>query len=254
MSEHDAEYWFTKAEELENQAEQLDEIEQIVAQYEKKDEAMVAYSRGLALSPTNYHALERLLYLSRRARDNIKAEAAMKRVLAVRPKHEELLTALMWNLRGQGKKEEADTIKARIDVLETDSDPEARALNWEIEHYTPDPEDPDALDPITRHMDEEFTDEESDSSPPDTEPKKPNIMEMFEVDEDVEEIKEPLFDTDYPVDKKKKSDTTEEPEVDRVVLDAILTYGRVDEPPEEEQESGEKEEEEDPDDLEDLFG
>jgi tetratricopeptide (TPR) repeat protein len=253
MGEHDAEYWFAKAEELEKQAEYLDDIEQIVAQQEKRDEAMEAYSRGLELSPTNYYALERLLYLSRRARDNVRAEAAMKRVIFVRPKDEELLTALMWNLRGQGKKEEADTVKARIDALETDDDPEARALNLEIEHYTPDPEDPDDLDPITRLMEEDFADEEPASSSLPTKPKKPNIMDMFETDEDVEEIEGSLFDTDYPVEKDEKPDTTKESEVDRVTIDAILNYGRVDEP-QEEKEHSEEEEDEDFDDLEDLFG
>jgi hypothetical protein len=217
-----------------------------VAQQKKNDEAMEAYSRGLELSPTNYHAMDRLLFLSRRARDSAKAEAAMKRVVSVRPKDEELLTALMWNLRGQGKKDAADTIKARIDTLVTDSDPEARALNYEIEHYSPDPENPDELDPITRLMDEGFVDEETVSSPPTTEPRKPNIMDMFETDEDVEEIEGPLFDTDYPVESKEKPDTTEESEVDPVVLDAILNYGRDDESQEEDKDSRETEDEEDP--------
>ncbi len=245
MDEHDAEFWFKKAEELETQAEMLDEIDQIVAQQEKKDAAMEAYSRGLELQPTHYHALERLLYLCRRARDSSKAEASMKRVVSVRPKDEELLTALMWNLRGQGKKGEADTIAARIDALETESDP----LNRAIRHYDT---DSDELDPITRLMEEEFADEEVTASrPAATEPKRPNIMDMFETDEDVEEIEGPLFDTDYPIEKDEPPDT-EPTQVDRIVLDAILNYGSDDEPREEG--SGEEDDEEDLDDLEDLFG
>jgi tetratricopeptide (TPR) repeat protein len=237
MGEHDAEYWFTQAEELEEQAERLDEIEQIVAQQEKNDEAMEAYSKGLELSPTNYSALDRLLYLSRRARDRTKAEEAMKRVVAVRPKDEELLTALMWNLRGQGKKNEADSVQARIDALETTSD-SGDALNREIRRFDPDPES-DGLDPITKLYEEGFAEEEeqepadnpiaSVTSKPEEaerdevvidailnygraedtqkeESKKPDIMGMFETDEDVEEIKGGLFDTDNPVEDESEEE------------------------------------------------
>ena len=44
MDEHDAEFWFSKAKELEKQAEMLDDIDAIVAQQKKNDEAMEALS------------------------------------------------------------------------------------------------------------------------------------------------------------------------------------------------------------------
>jgi hypothetical protein len=251
MGEHDAEYWFTLAKELEKEAEQLDEIEQIKKQYDKKEEAMEAYCRGLEQDPNAYHMRERFLYLCRNARasSDTKVEVAMKRVIAVRPKDEELLTALMWNLRGQGKQDEADTLKVRIDSLDTSSEDDV--LNRRIRHYDPDSEDPDDLDPITRLYEEEFADEEeSDSSLQATEPKKPNIMDMFETDGDVEEIQGPLFDTEYPVEDVKE----EESDVDVVVRDAILNYGRVEEPQGEEKAVEEELEEEDLDGMENLFG
>lgn len=247
MGEHDAEYWFAKAEELEKQADMLDGIDQMVAQYNKKDEAMEAYSRGLVLSPSRLYELDRLIHLCRRARDTAKAEAALKRVLSVRPKDEELLTTLMYNLRKQGKNEEATSVKAKIDALE--SDPEAGDLNREIRHYDPDSDD---LDPITRLMDEEVDDEEGPISSSSAMKPKPDIMDMFEVDEDVEDIEGPLFDVDYPI--RTDDDTDKEPEVDPVVVDAILNYGRADEAKDEGKEERGENAEEDSSDLEDLFG
>jgi hypothetical protein len=251
MGEHDVEYWFAKAEELEKQADMLDDIDQIVAQYNKKDEAMDAYSRGLVLSPTRLCELDRLIYLCRRARDIAKAEAALKRVALVRPKDEEILTTLMYNLRKQGKNEEAASVKVEIDALDSESDPEARDLNREIRHYDPGSDD---LDPITRLMEEEFDDEEEPTSSSSAmKTKKPGIMDMFETDEDVEEIEGPLFDADFPI-RNDEDDTSKEPEVDPVVVDAILNYGRVDEAQDEEKKERGENAEEDSSDLEDLFG
>lgn len=94
--------------------------------------ALEAYHRGIELEPANGEMWRKLAILYKKAGNISKAEEVMRKVLEYWPDDILHLTVLEWVLQHQGRTNEAEEIKARIEYLEAESKRREDELDREI--------------------------------------------------------------------------------------------------------------------------
>lgn len=187
--------------------------------FEKLDnwgsEAFTAYTKAVERAPENDDLWRTLAIRYKRRGDLEKAEQVMRRALEISPTNVYHFTVLEAILRSQGRIQEADSYKEKVDDFETFLKRSEQELDAELretfgdsmidslddDDYDYTEADATELDEITRLYEEGFDEDVEETQPSRTgvnEIKKPGISQLFETDDDDDDEDdlaglEPLF-------------------------------------------------------------
>ncbi len=177
--------------------------------------ALDAYHRGLELAPEEGEKWRELAILYKKSGSLPKSEEVIRGALELSPDNQLHLIILEWNLRLQGRIDEADNIKAQIETIDAEEKRRQEEFDREIDEAERDAMiiNLDDCDGLPKEEKAESDDGPLIPNPP----LKTNISGFF--DEDVEEFEGSLFGN---VDDEDSKDTSKSDKNDADEIDAAL--------------------------------